>query len=142
MRLKINPGRASGKIVAPPSKSMAHRLLISAAMSEGESRISDLPECLDVLATMDCLSSLGVKIERNGDTVTVHGRDFRDISPREPLPCRESGSTLRFLIPPAMLCGKQVVFVCRKKGAVKKCITANGHVGHEQRISFCYVFDQ
>ena len=111
MRLKITPCRASGKVVAPPSKSMAHRLLISAAMSEGESRIADMPECHDVLATMDCLSALGIIIERNGDTVTLHGRDFRDISPKEPLLCRESGSTLRFLIPPSMLCGKQVVFL-------------------------------
>ncbi len=110
MRLRINPTRAVGRVSAPPSKSMAHRLLISAAMSEGESRIVGLPECHDVLATMDCLSALGIKIEQSGDTVTVHGRDFRDISPKAPLRCRESGSTLRFLIPPAMLCGKNVVF--------------------------------
>lgn len=111
MRLKINPGRAAGRIKAPPSKSAAHRLLISAAMSEGVSRISGLPECLDVLATIYCLSALGIRIERDGDTLTVYGRDFRKLSPCEPLRCRESGSTLRFLIPPAMLCEKKVVFL-------------------------------
>ena len=110
MRLEIAPGRAVGKIQAPPSKSMAHRLLIAAAMCDGNSRIIGLPECLDVMATIDCLTALGVKIERDGDMVTVYGRDFRDIEPTEPLLCRESGSTLRFLIPPAMLCGKTVVF--------------------------------
>ena len=72
MRLEIAPGRAVGKIQAPPSKSMAHRLLIAAAMCDGNSRIVGLPECLDVMATIDCLTALGVKIEVN----TVVGRSI------------------------------------------------------------------
>jgi len=110
MKVKIKPGRAFGSIKAPPSKSMAHRLLICAAMCDGVSTVRGISSCEDVLATIDCLSALGIKTEKVGDTVTVYGKNFRDITPLDTLRCRESGSTLRFMIPPAMLSGKTTVF--------------------------------
>ena len=60
MRTKIYKSQAKGEIYAPTSKSMAHRLLISAAFAEGESVISGITPCDDVLATIDCLTALGV----------------------------------------------------------------------------------
>ena len=63
MRVRIFPDKAKGSITAPPSKSMAHRLLLCAAMSEGKSVISGMSDCDDVLATLDCLEALGVKWE-------------------------------------------------------------------------------
>ena len=111
MTLRIEKGRANGRISAPPSKSMAHRLLICAAMCQGESRIDGIPACEDVLATIDCLRAFGVKIEYSGDSATVYGIDFTKVKPTGPLNCRESGSTLRFLIPFAMLLDKEVTFI-------------------------------
>ena len=110
MKIKIQKGTARGRITAPPSKSMAHRLLICAAMSEGKSTVKGISECEDVLATLDCLTALGIKTERQGCDVIVEGKSFKDISPISPLKCRESGSTLRFMIPPAMLSGHTTVF--------------------------------
>lgn len=110
MRVKIKPSRATGSIKAPPSKSMAHRLLISAAMCDGVSRVHGISSCEDVLATLDCLAALGIKTEQNGDTVTVYGKNPREVTPTDALRCRESGSTLRFMIPIAMLSGKTTVF--------------------------------
>lgn len=110
MRVKIKPSRATGSIKAPPSKSMAHRLLISAAMCDGVSQVHGISSCEDVLATLDCLSALGIKTEQNGDTVTVYGKNPREATPTDALRCRESGSTLRFMIPIAMLSGKTTVF--------------------------------
>ena len=109
MKIKINKGIANGSISAPPSKSMAHRLLISAAMSDGVSTVRGISDCEDVAATLDCLSALGIKTERVGNDVTVFGMDFRKLSPKLPLRCRESGSTLRFMIPAVMLSGKTTV---------------------------------
>ena len=110
MNVKIKPGRAVGIVKAPPSKSMAHRMLICAAMCEGVSRVSGISSCEDVLATIDCLSALGIKTEQSGDTVTVYGKNPREVTPIDALRCRESGSTLRFMIPIAMLSGKTAVF--------------------------------
>ena len=61
-------------------------------------------------ATLDCLSALGVTFQYEGDTVVVQGIDIRKAEPTVPLQCRESGSTLRFLIPIAMLSDASVTF--------------------------------
>ncbi len=110
MRMEIKPSRARGSIKAPPSKSMAHRLLICAAMCEGVSTVRGISNCEDVAATLDCLAALGIKVERSGDDITVYGKNFGCAVPISPLMCRESGSTLRFLIPTALLSGKTTVF--------------------------------
>ena len=110
MKIRINRGTARGTISAPPSKSMAHRLLISAAMCEGESVVHGISTCEDVLATLDCLRALGIECIQDGDDVTVRGKDPRNMHPTAPLKCRESGSTLRFMIPIAMRSGQTAVF--------------------------------
>ena len=105
MKVKIKAGRAEGTITAPPSKSMAHRLLILAGMSGGVSRLYGVSDCEDVRATVDCLKTLGARIEKSGDTMTVYGVDMRHAAPSGILNCRESGSTIRFMTPIAMLSG-------------------------------------
>ena len=110
MKIRIEKGKARGKITAPSSKSMAHRLLISAAMSNGVSTVCGISDCEDVAATLDCLSALGIKTEKVGNDVTVYGKNFKEVTPIAPLECRESGSTLRFMIPLAMLSGQTTVF--------------------------------
>lgn len=110
MKIKIEKGTARGKITAPPSKSMAHRLLICAAMSDGESVVRGISSCEDVAATLDCLAALGINAEKRGNDVIVEGRNFRNVKPEKPLACRESGSTLRFMVPAAMLSGQTTVF--------------------------------
>lgn len=115
MNVSIRPGRAVGTVAAPPSKSMAHRLLICAGLSQGISRIRGVDRNEDVLATMDCLRALGASCTVDGDTVTVTGADPRKAVPAEPLCCRESGSTLRFFIPLALLSGKDTGFTGTQK---------------------------
>ncbi|MBR6594144.1 MAG: 3-phosphoshikimate 1-carboxyvinyltransferase [Clostridia bacterium] len=110
MTVNIKPGRAVGKAVAPPSKSMAHRLLICAGMCVGESLIHGVSYSEDVSATIDCLRNFGAVVERVGDgsTVRVKGVDIKNASPKSTLKCRESGSTLRFFLPMALLSGEEV----------------------------------
>ncbi|MBE6620920.1 MAG: 3-phosphoshikimate 1-carboxyvinyltransferase [Ruminococcaceae bacterium] len=103
----ITPGIACGQVVIPPSKSIAHRALICAALA-GEGQVSMLcrmPYNEDIDATMDCLRALGVRMtetrEPSGDTrqVVVYGCGGQWTKEGEPLSCRESGSTLRFMLP-------------------------------------------
>ncbi len=109
MRVSISAGKAVGTVSAPASKSMAHRMLICAALANGVSTVHDVPDCDDVKATIDCLSKLGAKFEYDDNTVTVYGVDVKNVSPTEALYCHESGSTLRFLVPICLLCGKNVL---------------------------------
>lgn len=104
MNVLIRPGIARGTVAAPPSKSMAHRLLICAALAEGESIVRGVDRSEDILATADCLSALGASLSWDGSSVHVRGCDPRKAGPAV-LRCRESGSTLRFMIPLCLLSG-------------------------------------
>ncbi len=109
MTVRIEPGLLHGTVSVPPSKSCAHRLLICAALAAGESTVRGISESQDMLATMDCISALGCVCRKAGDTVTLSG-GFRAFPDGTTFPCRESGSTLRFLMPIAAAAGGCAVF--------------------------------
>ena len=103
----FTPCSLKGSIDAPPSKSMAHRYLIGAALSGKTCRISGFDYSEDILASMDCLKELGARIAVQGDCVTIDPDRF--MTAENPvLSCRESGSTLRFFIPLALCLGREV----------------------------------
>ena len=110
----IQPSAAHGRMTAPPSKSMAHRLLICAALAEGTSVIRNIELSQDILATIDCLKALGADVSCEDGKALVRGTaipeaDQTVISCRGAdqtvLSCRESGSTLRFMFPLCLLNG-------------------------------------
>ncbi len=109
--VKINPSRLVGKVKVPPSKSFAHRAIISAFLSGGECTVKNLNPSEDILATLDCIGALGGKIEfdENRGIATFSG--FRKRRAKKiVLNCRESGSTLRFFIPIALALYDRVEF--------------------------------
>ncbi|MBQ7362881.1 MAG: 3-phosphoshikimate 1-carboxyvinyltransferase [Clostridia bacterium] len=135
MIVKIEKGTARGKVTAPPSKSMAHRLVISAAMCRGESRIRGISDCEDVRATVTCLTALGVSVVREGDDLVVVGTDMTSTAPNGVLDAGESGSTLRFLIPVAMLSGKTVMFR-GKEGLMRRPMDVYERLASERGLVF------
>ena len=107
MNVTITPGPLSGAVTPPPSKSQAHRLLIAAALADGESTITNVGRSQDIEATVNCLEELGAGFSWAGSAVTVRGMGANPMSPLRRmacprLACGESGSTLRFLIPVAL----------------------------------------
>ncbi len=109
MRISINKGIANGFVEAPPSKSMAHRMLICAGLSKGTSTVHGIANSMDVLATIDCLEAIGAVCKLEGDSITVTGVDITTATPKKILKCRESGSTLRFFIPLCLISGETMV---------------------------------
>lgn len=105
----IHPGTARGIFVAPPSKSAAHRALICAGLAKGESVIENIFLSDDIAATVDCLQALGAHIHIDGNTAHVTGCTPTTRQKSITLPCRESGSTLRFFLPLALLSDAPVV---------------------------------
>ncbi len=93
MTLRIHPGRVSGVLSAPSSKSHTHRAFLLAALS-GNGSIRHALESSDTQATLDCLMRLGFL-----STVLPHeiriGGTFRPS--RDALDARESGTTLRLM---------------------------------------------
>lgn len=114
MDIRITPKKLSGAVTPPPSKSQAHRLLIAAALiSSGVSVIHGLADSQDIQATRRCLTALGARIDDvDGSTVRVCGlgNAIVEAGPAPILDCGESGSTLRFLIPLALLVNGSACF--------------------------------
>ena len=108
MKAIFQPCRLQGRIDAPPSKSMAHRYLIGAALSGQKCTLSGVDYSEDILASIDCLRALGAEVTADGDRVIIDPAGFMKAAPPV-LECRESGSTLRFFIPLALCLGKKVV---------------------------------
>ncbi|MBR5139549.1 MAG: 3-phosphoshikimate 1-carboxyvinyltransferase [Clostridia bacterium] len=135
MKIQINKGLANGDLIAPSSKSMAHRLLIAAALAEGTSSIRSISECEDVLATLDCLKALGVKYQKIGSDVIVEGKAPSEMTPTEPLNTRESGSTLRFMIPIALSTDKSVVFY-GSEGLMNRPMTVYEELAKEKGFTY------
>lgn len=108
MKRRIEKGQAQGVINAPPSKSFAHRLLISGALSNGNCTIDGITDSVDMKATLSCIETLGCEFTKTGDTVSIIGNKKTG---NRVFNCYESGSTLRFFIPIALLSGEECTFV-------------------------------
>lgn len=107
MQVTVHPSKLQGTTAVPPSKSMAHRMLICAALGGGSVR--GVRPSADIDATTAALRQMGAEFTQAGDALQVR--------PMPPLAaaagdvnCGESGSTLRFFIPLCSLPGKPVTF--------------------------------
>lgn len=110
MQVKVNPSKLiKGTINAPVSKSVAHRLLIAAALSNKTVTINGKLVGDDILATITCLQALGYEITFLEDCVKVMPAV---INKNAVLKVKESGSTLRFLLPIVGALGVNCEFVC------------------------------
>ncbi len=72
--LDLGPfSRASGTIRLPGSKSISNRVLLLAALAEGETTITNLLDSDDTRVMLEALEKLGVKLKREGDECVVTG---------------------------------------------------------------------
>ena len=109
MDITITPGKLHGTISVIPSKSQAHRYLICAALADRPTLILCPETSRDMDATADCLRALGAAIERTAEGWEV--TPIRQVPEQAQLPCRDSGSTLRFLLPIVGALGVDATFL-------------------------------
>lgn len=82
----------------PGDKSISHRAAMVAALAEGTSRVKNFSPSADCEATLFCLRELGVVIERQASDILVYGAGADGLRmSRQPLDCRNSGTTMRLL---------------------------------------------
>ncbi|WP_398438605.1 3-phosphoshikimate 1-carboxyvinyltransferase [Sedimentibacter sp.] len=94
MDILIKPTKLKGKLNMPPSKSLSHRAVICASLcKDGESIVNNLILSEDIKATVEGMKQL---TDRH--------------TPHPVIDCRESGSTLRFLIPISLAVNNQCSF--------------------------------
>ena len=146
MNVKITPSKIFGEITAPPSKSYAHRLLIAAYLSGERVRVKNAGNSDDVSATANALKSLGANICID-EAITIERAEIPD---KATVDCKESGSTLRFLLPVAAALGIHSAFTgqgrllsrpisgltgaLNERGAKIDGLTVNGKLHHGEFI--------
>ncbi len=97
--MKISPAKSlKGEITLPGDKSISHRAALFSAIADGDTRIENFASSEDCSSTLNCLSSLGVRILRDGSVVYVNGAGKNGlVKSAEPLDCGNSGTTVRLL---------------------------------------------
>lgn len=108
MDITIKPSPLSGTIDAIPSKSQAHRMLILAAFADRQTELYVPETNRDMDATTACLCALGADILRTQTGYLV--TPAKIVPASACLPCQDSGSTLRFLLPVAGALGVDATF--------------------------------
>jgi len=95
---KINP--FSAELTVPGDKSISHRAVMLAALSNGVCQIEGFLPSEDCRSTVNAMRALGVEIEElneAGTLLRVHGRSGVLEKPEGPIDCGNSGTTMRLL---------------------------------------------
>jgi len=136
MKVIFKPSHLQGTVEAPPSKSMAHRMLICGGLScDSESRIKGISDSEDVQATLRCLDALGAVYEKTGTDVVIRGTDVRESAAKSALDCHESGSTLRFFLPLCLLSGNEAT-LCGTPKLFSRPLSVYETVCKDQNIAY------
>lgn len=107
--ITVSCSNLKGRIEAPPSKSICHRAIISSGLSGGISTIENVMMSDDIIATLNGMETFGSKIKLEENKLTIRGcTKVRAAKGR--IDCKSSASTLRFLIPIALLTGDRIIF--------------------------------
>jgi 3-phosphoshikimate 1-carboxyvinyltransferase len=95
----VGPARnIRGTVRVPGDKSISHRAALFNALGDGQTSISNFSPGADCTTTLDCLSDLGVHIERDGERVQIRGVGLRGLrEPSDVLDCGNSGTSMRLL---------------------------------------------
>lgn len=109
MIVKCIPSSCQGSVTIPPSKSMAHRAIICASLSNGTSILTNVSYSKDIIATIEAMKIIGASIVQKDNTLIITGTNHIHAHQNE-IFCNESGSTLRFLIPIFSLCNQKLTF--------------------------------
>lgn len=137
--IKITPTKLTGKVKVPPSKSLAHRAIICAALAQGKSRIDNIQYSKDIEATIGAMEALGTTIEKHNNHIIVDGTTTYT-KQNSFIDCEESGSTLRFVVPISIVNKNRVHFV-GQGNLGKRPLTTFYEVFEQQNIKYTYKKD-
>src|SRR5215207_2774688 len=86
------------ELSVPGDKSISHRAVILAAMSNGPCVIKGFLPSEDCLCTVAAMRALGIHIESADETtLVVHGQRRAFTAPTHDIDCGNSGTTMRLL---------------------------------------------
>src|SRR6266581_3424415 len=97
MELRIKrASRIDIEITVPGDKSISHRAVIIAALSNGVCTLRGFLPCEDCIHTVNALRALGIQIDQpQPDELIVHGKKRVLTPPAAEIDCGNSGTTMR-----------------------------------------------
>jgi 3-phosphoshikimate 1-carboxyvinyltransferase len=97
LRVKRAP-RIDTEIAVPGDKSISHRAVIIASLSNGICKLEGFLPSEDCMRTVNAMRALGIKIEQpEPETLVVHGKKRMLAPPKEEIDCGNSATTMRLL---------------------------------------------
>lgn len=109
----IKADKLFGELTPPPSKSILHRYIIASSLAKGMSKIENISYSDDIVATIEAMKKLGVRIEEKDNYLLIDGSKTFDreyLNNNSVIDCNESGSTLRFLFPLSIVKENKILF--------------------------------
>ena len=102
--IEIRPKQVNdARVNVPGSKSLTHRILIAAALSDGTCNIHNGLKSEDTLYTLAALQQLGARIDDEGDRLVIHGTKGLLKANTDPVYLGNSGTSMRLLTAVAAL---------------------------------------
>ena len=133
-QLTIETKALHGTLTVQPSKYLAHRLIIAAALAEGHSTLSPVYPGDDVLATSRAVETMGIaRCKWQDETLLIDGGQPAHTGKR--IDCNESGSTLRFLLPMPAIWGVEALF-CGKDSLLQRPMHPYSEIFARQGITY------
>lgn len=120
MRTVVNKvSYLKGETEVAPDKSISHRTVILSALAEGRSRVKNFLEAEDTLSSCDCLRSLGLTIEKQGEELIIDSPGMNGLQePTRVLDCGNSGTTMRMLA--GLLAGRPFMTILSGDASLNK----------------------
>ena len=100
MKFVVKPSaNLGGRIKVAGDKSVSHRSIMFGSIAQGVTRVSEILEAEDVLATIDTFRQMGVEVNRVADKCyEIHGKGLNGLSqPQQPLDMGNSGTAFRLM---------------------------------------------
>ncbi|UOY93468.1 3-phosphoshikimate 1-carboxyvinyltransferase [Ectobacillus sp. JY-23] len=97
--MKLQQRSLVGELRIPGDKSISHRAVMFGSIAEGKTTVSGFLPGEDCLSTISCFRKLGVRIEQQGEEVTIYGKGLEGLQePAEVLDVGNSGTTIRLMM--------------------------------------------
>jgi len=134
MDITVSPGRVSGALTPPCSKSYAQRILAASLLADGVTTIRNMDYCDDTRSALRCIRTLGAEVVQEGAALRIRG----GLSPRGGvLEVGESGLSARLFAPVASLCSSPIeirgggTLLRRPMGPIVRALRSLGVVVHD-----------
>ncbi|MBU8933159.1 MAG: 3-phosphoshikimate 1-carboxyvinyltransferase [candidate division Zixibacteria bacterium] len=89
--------KVNGTICVPGDKSIGHRVALLSLLASDSITVTNFPGAADCQSSLQAIGQLGVRVEKDGDTLTLSSPETIQSKPGTAIDCGNSGTTVRLL---------------------------------------------